>query len=160
MYKRAKRKGVWKNSNGFTMIETLLAFTVFLGVASLFPLFYQSLYEFDRTIQQGNKEEWDLFHIQLRRELQSSSQWKPDESRLTFSNAEGTVLIEKYQTVLRRRVNQTGHEVMLQNVDNARFYWKEGCLRLDVQFTDGERREARFFPLSALAVKKGEENDE
>lgn len=157
MFKRAKRKPVWKNDNGFTFIETLLAFTVFLGIASLFPLFYQSLYEFDQTLQQGNKDEWDLFLIQLRRELQSSSLWKPDESRLTFSNAEGTVMIEKYQSVLRRRVNQTGHEVMLQNVASAHFYWKEGCLQLDVQFKDGDSRKARFFPLSALTLKRADE---
>ncbi|MDQ0213855.1 competence protein ComGF [Oikeobacillus pervagus] len=139
-------RNVFRNNNGFTFIESLLVLSIFLGVTSLFPLVYQSFYEAEHHFHPLKKTEWELFLIQLRKELHTSQSWSSHNGRLSYFNGDREIWIEKYQTSLRRRVDRKGHEIILQNVQEIHFSWHNNVLQLEVIFLNGDQEVAKFHP--------------
>jgi competence protein ComGF len=144
------KKGVWWNSNGFTLIESLIVLMVFSACAASFPLLYDGAY---RVIESGRAEkntEWEIFVIQLRNEMHRASHWKVSGKTLTYS-VEGAgdelVTISQYYDKIRRQVNGQGHEVLLQHVKTASFSTKGGKVYIHVTFSNSEQEGAVMYPL-------------
>jgi competence protein ComGF len=148
VWKSEKKQGVWWNSNGFTLIESLIVLMVFSACAASMPLLYEGS---DRTIQAAKAEkniEWELFIIQLRNEMQMSQNWNLSEAKLAYSAAGSNdviVSISQYRDKIRRQVQGQGHEVLLQNVKTASFSSKGGKVYIHVTFSNGEQEGASVF---------------
>ncbi|MBM7650463.1 competence protein ComGF [Bacillus ectoiniformans] len=136
-----------KNNRGFTLLEALLVLLIFLSVAALFPMLFREIDQVNQQLQPERKAEWELFVVQLRRELGFSTDWSATEGKLTFSHETENVMIEKYQQHLRRRVNGTGHELILLNIQSVRFFWEGKVLIMQAEFMNGEKEEASFLPM-------------
>jgi competence protein ComGF len=149
VWKSEKKQGVWWNSNGFTLIESLIVLMVFSACAASMPLLYEGA---DRIIKAAKAEkniEWELFIIQLRNEMHMSSNWHLSETKLTYSTTGSNdviVSISQYRDKIRRQVQGQGHEVLLQNVKTASFSSKGGKVYIHVTFSNGEQEGASMYP--------------
>ena len=138
------------------MIEALLVLTIFLCISAFFPLLFQSIYKADQMIDPQKAAEWEIFIVQLRKELHQSSAWNAGGEKLLYEYAGETVMIEKYDQFIRRRVAGKGHEIMLQHTKTVHFSWQGKVLVVKMEFLNGERKEAKFSPLYG---RTGDENE-
>lgn len=65
--------------------------------------------------------EWEVFSSQVKKEIRMCKKAEVISGRLFLTKDTETVIYEKYTSNMRRRVNSTGHEIMLQNVENISF---------------------------------------
>ncbi|WP_157796237.1 competence type IV pilus minor pilin ComGF [Bacillus xiapuensis] len=131
------------------MVEALLVLMVFISVAALFPMLYGAVGRVDEQLQPGRKAEWELFVLELRKELSRSHSWLPDEDKLSFMDNGRLISIEKYGEGVRRRVNGKGHEMVLLEIQAIRFYWDDSTMCVAALFHNGEREEAQIHLFSA-----------
>lgn len=83
--------------------------------------------------------EWELFIIQLHRELKEANNISAHKSEVTFTNKQGQLVsINHYQNVIRRQVIGKGHEVYLLKVKKVDFSQGPFGVRLSVTSEAGE----------------------
>ncbi|WP_338750067.1 competence type IV pilus minor pilin ComGF [Bacillus sp. FJAT-52991] len=135
------------------MVEALLILMVFMTIAALFPMIYGTVYRVNEQLEPGRKSEWELFVIQLRKEMYDSQSWTPANDKLFYHHEGQNISIEKYKQGVRRRVNGMGHEMILQQVESIQFYWGENqTLCTKVIFINGEEEQAQFYALPEKAL--------
>ncbi len=147
---------VLNNESGFTMLEAVMTIFIFTLILSFIPFMYQSFVSIERSIELEEEYEWNLFLIQLRNELQGGDQWQVRGSRLFIEKNHLVIQYEPYGQVVRRRVNETGHEIVLQSVEKIQLFQQEKQLIMAVTFFNGKEKEARF---STQDDKGGEKSD-
>ncbi|WP_191991725.1 competence type IV pilus minor pilin ComGF [Bacillus aerolatus] len=135
---------VLKNNNGFTMVESLLVLLIFISVAALFPLVYGAVFRVEERLDPERRLEWELFALQLRKEMNMSHSIQPAADKLTFVHDTDTISIEKYNEGVRRRVGGRGHEMILQEISSVQFYWCGSALCVTAVFKNGEKEKAQF----------------
>lgn len=122
MYLKKGRKNVkYMNNSGFTMLEMLYAFSIFLLIVSLFPLCLKYLLGNDQHEAKTKKMEWYVFVNQLKKELRLSEDLEVYDNRILLKKHGQEILYERYGPSLRRRVDYKGHEIVLQQVDTYQF---------------------------------------
>lgn len=110
---------MWLRLNkGFTLSEVLLALLVFMIMASLILQIMLVVEPSQVKAKQLNKLEWELFINNVKREVRMGELITVKETKMYINHGETVISIEQYGTLLRRRVDNTGHEVMLHNVKN------------------------------------------
>ncbi|HWO96017.1 MAG TPA: competence type IV pilus minor pilin ComGF [Bacillus sp. (in: firmicutes)] len=111
-----------KKEDGYTLLEMLISFSLFLMMMSIVPLMIKMTKEHQEMTVSLSTLEWDLFLQQLTFEVREGHQVECSHERLTFTNYyHQTITYEKYGEMIRRRVNGTGHEVVLQNISSVQF---------------------------------------
>ncbi|WP_078413749.1 competence type IV pilus minor pilin ComGF [Priestia abyssalis] len=111
-----------KKEAGYTLLEMLISFSLFLMMMSFVPIIIKMTKEHQETSVSLSTLEWDLFVQQLTSEIRTGHQVECSHQKLTFVNdSHQTVTYEKYGNMIRRRVNGNGHEVALQNISSAQF---------------------------------------
>lgn len=139
------------NNQGFTMLEMLFSFSIFCLITSLLPILFQILFTENSIEGRIQRMEWELFVSQLKKEVQASDFVDVVNGKLTLRRGGQIITFEPYQTVLRRRVDGKGHEVVLQNVEMVSFNKDSSELRVEVKDIYQEKNEASihtwvFFP--------------
>ena len=82
-----------------------------------------------------NPKEWEIFLNQFKRQVYLSTDQKVSGNKLFLSVKNNEiVLFEQFGDKLRRRVNGTGHDVVLQNV--SRFSVKKEGKLIVIEVTD------------------------
>ncbi len=76
--------------------------------------------------------EWEVFCSQAKKEIRVSNKADVVAGRLVLTTNSETIYYEKYNNILRRRVNSTGHEVILQNVAQVTFTRQNSAIRIFV----------------------------
>lgn len=150
MWKSEKNFGVLFSSRGFTMLESLVVFTIFTACAASIPLLYDSTYRVIEAGQAEKKIEWELFVIGLRNDLHSAENWRMEGEKLHYSivgQENSLVTVSQYNDKIRRQVDQLGHEIMLQNVKSAAIAIEGGRVYVHVAFTNGEKEGAAISPV-------------
>ena len=89
--------------------------------------------------------EWTLFTQSLKRELWSGKDIVVEPNKISFTLNDERISYEKYQQSIRRRVNDTGHEVVLQSVHFFSFSSLQQGMRVELEFLNGEKVESEFF---------------
>jgi len=126
-FKRSIKNVSTLNNSGFTMLEMLYGFSIFLIIIAFLPLSFKLLFHHDLIEARTQNMEWHVFINQLKKELRLSEGISIENGKLILKRNGQDVLYEKYNKSIRRRVNYTGHEVVLQQVDIIRFdYLKDG----------------------------------
>lgn len=83
--------------------------------------------------------EWDVFCSQVKSEIHSSSNVLiADGGQFVFTTSSGTITYEKYENSLRRKVNNTGHEILLQNVAHVSFNRLKNAMEITVTDLSGK----------------------
>lgn len=120
------------------MLFSLSVFT--LIVSSLFPLllfFYQSV----EGYRELNDLEWEFFSEQAMLELKSAVDPAVTGETLSFKNSLGqSVTYQRYQNYIRRQINKSGNEMVLQKVQHVQFEVKDNHMVIVVKSLNGTLR--------------------
>ncbi|WP_197090970.1 competence type IV pilus minor pilin ComGF [Bacillus sp. FJAT-27231] len=143
---------VLTNNNGFTMVESLFVLMIFISMAALFPLIYGTVYRVEEQLDPERRTEWELFVLQLRKELYMSHSLKITDEQITFIQEGEVVSIEKYKEGIRRRVGGRGHEMILQEVSSVQFYPCDSSLCTRAVFKNGEKERAYLHLFAGEAI--------
>jgi competence protein ComGF len=93
----------------------------------------------NNNFQERRQElEWEVFCSQMKKEIRMSTKVQVSGSSLILTEDVGTVVYEQYENVLRRRVNLTGHEVLLQNISNVNFTLLKNSINVAIKDLNGK----------------------
>ena len=109
------------NEAGFTLVEMLLAFSIFLTLVSFLPLISRIMLQDQLLENRIQRMEWEVFSAQIKKEIRVSKKITVNNQLLLLEKDGQTISYEKYGTNIRRRVDFKGHEILLQRVSNFRF---------------------------------------
>jgi competence protein ComGF len=120
--RKRKRGLLLVQTKGFTLLEALLTLSIVLIIVSLLPLFIQ-VFQHDIQKKGGlHMFEWEIFVQQAQMELREANKVEVHNNRLLFTGKEGeSILYEKKNGKLRRRVDGYGHETLLQHIRTITF---------------------------------------
>ena len=130
--KKQKYAAYW-NEWAFTLVEMMFAFSLFwIIVFFISPLLHLILnhHELPERIQDL---QWQVFCSQVKKEIRMSTKVQVLNGSLILTEDAGTAIFEKYENSLRRRVNETGHEILLQNVSNASFELLGNAVKITIK---------------------------
>lgn len=136
------------NSQGYTLIEALLSFTVFCMISLCIPLIMKGFSTIKHDMVPPHYYEWNLFNESLRNELWRGEGVVITHDKISFMMSGESISYEKYNQSIRRRVNNRGHEVVLQSVDSFSFASIIQGVHMDLEFVGGEKVEGEFFYFS------------
>ncbi|MBI0576324.1 prepilin-type N-terminal cleavage/methylation domain-containing protein [Neobacillus cucumis] len=130
---------VCKNEKAFTLVESLFALAIF----SILVFFMAPLMQIvlnNKAIQGEDQPlEWEVFSSQLKREVRSYMKVEVLSGRLFLTKDAETIQYERYGTNVRRRVNSTGNEIVLQNVSDVVFVLLNNAVKVTVKDTWGKQ---------------------
>ncbi|WP_409270642.1 competence type IV pilus minor pilin ComGF [Neobacillus sp. SCS-31] len=110
------------NERGFSLAEMLIALGAFCIIAYLLlPSILVIASNKSHAGHRLQEMEWDVFFNQAKKEVRMSSSAEVVSGRLIMKNGKDTIIYEKYGNLLRRRVNVSGHEVLIQKIASASF---------------------------------------
>ncbi|MGG4381849.1 competence type IV pilus minor pilin ComGF [Priestia megaterium] len=125
-----------KREKGFTLVEMLVSFTLFLIIVSFFPIIIplaKQTYNLDFSM---NEMEWEIFVNQLAMEYREAKEVGIHATTLTLKMENNQIITyERYEDKIRRRVDESGHEVVLQHIKNIMYEQQKE--RLLIRSTDG-----------------------
>ncbi|MEH7013929.1 competence type IV pilus minor pilin ComGF [Neobacillus niacini] len=109
------------NEKAFTLLEVLFAFSIFMTIVFFMAPLLQIILDNKDSNGRLQEMEWDVFSSQVKKEIRISSKAEVISGRLVLTNNNDTINYEKYGSNIRRRVNSSGHETLLQNVSSVTF---------------------------------------
>lgn len=130
-------------SKGFVLLQTLLAFSLFLLIISLIPLMVGVVsHKNEASI---HSMEVQIFFHQLAFEIKQGKNLRVEGGKISLTNRHGEeVSIEKYQDKVRRRVENSGHDVMLQRVKSINFQLVNHGVFIQIVDSFGNKYEHRI----------------
>lgn len=134
----------WRNEKGFTLAESIITLMIAVSILTLIPLVIKGFNHINYSLSTEDSYEWNIFLMQLRRELRNSNTVESSGNKLILQVNGEKVTYEQFGLLLRRRVNNTGHEVVLQKVRKAEFTMNDNHILLAVYFTNNHQEEAGF----------------
>jgi competence protein ComGF len=114
-------------------VEMLFAFWVFTIIIFFISPLLSGMDQHHATSKRLQEMEWDVFSSQIKKEIRMSTKGQVVNNRLILTEDIGSVTFEKYDNILRRRVNNTGHEVLLQNVAEVNFTLLPNTVSVEVK---------------------------
>jgi competence protein ComGF len=130
---KKQKYALFLNENAFTLIEALFALSIFtIIVFFMTPIFQVMLKNIDAhaSIQEM---EWTVFCSQIKKEIRMSTNAEVVSGKLYLTKDADTIIYEKYDSNIRRRVNFTGHEIILQNVGEFTFTLLNSAVKVNVK---------------------------
>ena len=135
------------NEKAFTLIEVLIAFSIFTTIIFFMTPVFQIILTNKDTEASLQAMEWEVFSSQIKKEIRLSNRAEVVSGRLILTKDTETIQYEKYGTNLRRRVNSTGHEIILQNVSQYSFTILNNGVKTVVTDLSGREYSVTAFPL-------------
>jgi competence protein ComGF len=120
------------NEKAFTLIEVLITLSIFMTITFFMTPMFQLVLNFKDADTSLQAMEWEVFSSQIKKEIRLSTRAEVVSNRLYLTKDIETIQYEKYGTNLRRRVNSTGHEIILQNVSQYSFTTGNNAVKVTV----------------------------
>lgn len=142
--------------DGFTMLEMVYSFAIFCIIAAFIPAITQFVFKInpDGHLQQLK---WEVFLQQAKKEIRTVEDCYVQNNMIVMEKGGSIITYGKYQDKIRRRVNYTGHEVLLQNINSVTFEQKYNGVKITVY--DVENRKYEAIIRTYIDVPGGEIND-
>lgn len=110
-----------KNEKGFTLVESLISLSAFLIIVSVCSFSLKPFMSLQYA-HRINEFEWELFLQQANQEFYQTRDFYIQNNILYLIDRNNRLIsYEMYGYKLRRRVNDEGYEVLLQNVKAVTF---------------------------------------
>lgn len=133
------------NERAFTLIEVLIALSIFTTITFFMTPVFQIILNYKDTQASLQAMEWEVFSSQIKKEIRFSSRAEVVSNRLYLTKDIETIQYEKYGSNLRRRVNSTGHEIILQNVSQYSFTLVDNAVKVTVTDLWGKEYSVKAF---------------
>ncbi|MFS0861536.1 competence type IV pilus minor pilin ComGF [Fredinandcohnia sp. 179-A 10B2 NHS] len=140
--------------SGFTFVEMLLTFSVLLVIVSFMSPFLRVIYH--QTSSEFNQLEWQVFVQQVKMEIREAKNLSITNQNhtLSFINPRGQkISYEVYQDKIRRRVNGTGNEVILQKITSIIYTPKSNGCMISITTVDGTSLDVVVSSFMTLEVE-------
>ena len=134
-----------RTERGFTLIELLLSLDVFLILTSLTLQIYLTIQPMKPSIKAINKMEWEIFCHNVNREISNSTNQTIRNNQLYLTYEDYVSSIEQYGYIVRRRVNNTGHETLLYNIKSFSVTREQQFITLKITDHKEQVYSATFF---------------
>ncbi|MCM2531676.1 prepilin-type N-terminal cleavage/methylation domain-containing protein [Neobacillus pocheonensis] len=142
-----QKYAVSPNEQAFTLIEVLFAFSIFTIIAFFITPTLQIMLNSKGDQPRIQEMEWEVFCGQIKKEIRMSTHAEVVAGRLVLTDAPDTVIYEKYGNNLRRRVNYTGNETLLQNVSEYTFTIMNNSVKVTVKDIWGKEYAVSVYSL-------------
>lgn len=142
--KKETAKGVvspFCGQKGFTLLNVLVSLMVYMFVAGTMASIFHLFLSPERNGADIHPREWTITAEQILKECRNSLDIRAagDQQSLEMTDRQGDVVrYEKYQTVIRKRVNGKGHVPLLQHVKHMRFVIEDHLLILEATSLRGK----------------------
>ncbi|MBN8250391.1 prepilin-type N-terminal cleavage/methylation domain-containing protein [Priestia flexa] len=131
-----------RNQKGFTLVEMLLSLTIFFVIVSFIPPVLSLANQKYAPDDLATEMEWEIFIQQLTKEYRRAHHVSVNERILSLRiDGEPLVTYEPFNDKVRRRVDQSGHEVVLQFVKLIEYKYESNLLHIKVVYKHGEIHE-------------------
>lgn len=137
------------------MIEMLISLVIFILISIMVLQFYMDVHKIEAKNSFQIKE-WDMFTMQLQSEMRNSTEQIVGDNKLFLLISDQVATIERYQNMIRQRLDGTGHEVMLQNITNFQVSQNEseGAITIQVADEKGHQYIRKFQPFIKKRINK------
>ncbi|MFB6465831.1 competence type IV pilus minor pilin ComGF [Cytobacillus sp. Hz8] len=132
------------------MLEMVFAFSIFCIIVSFLPICFRMMLNTHSNEQRIQRLEWEVFISQMKIEVQSADQISGDDQNLLLLKDGARITLEKYGANLRRRVNEEGHEIMLQNVQSVKYHYLKNGVTIIVTDTFQATHTATIYTIIDL----------
>ncbi|MGR3765002.1 competence type IV pilus minor pilin ComGF [Rossellomorea sp. NS-SX7] len=136
---------VLRNDEGFTLLDALMSLLVFSIISLSFPMIMKAFVTIKSESVPPRYYEWNLFSESLRSELWGGVNIMVSPERFSFEKGGELITYERYQNSIRRKVNDRGHEVVLQSIHSITFSQVPQGVKVEIDFQKGERVESEFY---------------
>lgn len=123
----------FKNEQAFTLIEALFALSIFSTIVFFAAPLLQIILNDKAFLAENQEMEWEVFCSQIKKEIRMDSGAEVFAGRLILTKDTDSIQYEKYGSNLRRRVNNLGHEIILQNVSDVSFSLQNNAVKVWVK---------------------------
>lgn len=89
--------------------------------------------------------EWNVFCSQIKQEIHMSNKAEVVSGKLILSIDSQTVIYEKNGEFLRRQVDYSGNEILLQHISEVTFILHQNAVSISVKDLNGKEYSAQFF---------------
>ncbi|MBD8071333.1 competence type IV pilus minor pilin ComGF [Bacillus sp. PS06] len=139
------------NEDGFTLLEMLIALSCALIVLLLISPALRIMEETKEV--ELNQLEWEVFYQQTKLEVKEAKELMVAEQIVTIKTLSGQyATYELYGNRLRRRINNTGHEILLQNLSSIHFQAVRNGFQLTIVDLSGKTYSRTFFTYASITV--------
>lgn len=137
---------ICSNEQGFTMLDALYGFTIFILIMFLIPLSINHIIQSAPAGQTASNLQWTVFLQLLKKEVRMSEEFTASGENLILIKDNQKVNYEIYGTNIRRRVNEAGHEIVLQNVEKVTYEDEGNSIVLSLTDLNKQERSAVITP--------------
>lgn len=147
MYQSKRR--IVQNSQGYTLLEALFSFLVFVLLSHILILFIFWMKQMDTIFLTKEHAQWELFVQDVQQFVSNVEEVKLSNQSQTleifYKNPYETIKIKRSGDVLHQLINNQGNIPLLIGVENTLFDWDGQFITISVEFQNGIERERRFF---------------
>ncbi|KMM37851.1 competence type IV pilus minor pilin ComGF [Guptibacillus hwajinpoensis] len=135
------------NEKGMTLLELMLTVTILIAIVSVMPLLMNAAVK--STGVDLQHQEAQLFFRLFCKEVREASQITIVGDKVELLKTDGArVLYERYGSSIRRRVNGTGHEVVLQDIRRVKVNLLGKKVTIEVELQNGESEQRMVFQIA------------
>lgn len=144
MYKSIKQ--IAAKEEGYTFIESIIQLAIYALFAQLFVILMLWATKHDASALTKEHTEWELFINDFLSYLSKGQQVEiiNNGKGISIQIADQWINIEKYNQMIRKKVNALGHEPMLIGIKDVQFSQRHGKLLIAVEFISGLKKEREF----------------
>lgn len=142
------------NNRGSTLFEVLLSFSVMTVVVSIMPLCFLLLLDNKNGEESVQRLEWEVFSSQIKKEIRMSQSIQVSPERIFLTRDGKMIIYEKYGSQIRRRVDFTGHETLLQNIQSVHFEKISNGVRVSVNDINQQAFTVAIYSFIKVEVKE------
>ncbi|MCA1031716.1 prepilin-type N-terminal cleavage/methylation domain-containing protein [Bacillus timonensis] len=139
-------------SKGFTLIETLVSMACLVVVLTLITPFLKIIFLESSLKHQVNRMEWEIFLQQAKMEIRESTSVTIANNKLYFYQQNQVISYEKYGDKIRRRVNGSGHEIILQEINSVTFHPLQNGIEIRVVDIYDITKSAKVYAIATVGV--------
>lgn len=144
------------NKNGFTLIGTLISFSIFLIVVSLFPHIIGLWANTTPDRNAFSYEEFVIFTGQMQVDFRKSQSFSLNNqgNKIYFDRPEDLFIVhyEQYEDKIRRQVRGLGHEVFLQRISSIHLQEMSYGVLIEVETEGNTYRRVLTHPSSYVPM--------
>ncbi|QCR32842.1 ComGF family competence protein [Lysinibacillus sp. SGAir0095] len=135
------------NSQGYTLLEALFSFSVFVILAQILLVVLFWIQQMNTTYFTNEDTAWEFFVYDFQQSLVNVKEIKlsNDSKTVDVFYINDVKKINRSGDVLRLIINNQGNTPLLIGVRSALFNWDGQFLTLSVIFNNGVEKERRFF---------------
>ncbi|MDP4085243.1 MAG: competence type IV pilus minor pilin ComGF [Bacillota bacterium] len=133
------------NNQAFTLVDTLFAFSIFIMIIFMISPIFQVMLNNKVTKTRLQDMEWIVFCNQIKQEIHMSKKAEVISGKLVLTVDTQTVIYERYENTLRRRVNFAGNETLLQHVSEVSFTLLNNGISINVKDSSGKTYTVDLF---------------